>query len=285
MNKTLIGKDNYLFLINDSCKELEVHCNNLNLVSDKNLTKYKELNKFLLIIFPNKSLIYKHYLPDNYKVKYRPALDDYKCILKNKVIDMYDVLKTENDVYYKTDTHINMKGNYIVYKNFIENLNKIYDLNIEPKDFNMKSKICNLTTLQLGLGDLLWESNLGQQVVEENTDIFYYSDEIEYIYCKYFIKPESDIKILDNTLTVINNELTGSVLSWDILSKFILYKQNNDKKYTVVIFYDSFLTSFLSVYLEMFEHVYMIKSIYNSNFIKILNPDFIFEFRVERFLF
>ena len=32
MEKTLIGKEDYLFLINDSCKELEIHCNNLNLV-------------------------------------------------------------------------------------------------------------------------------------------------------------------------------------------------------------------------------------------------------------
>ena len=33
MNKTLIGKNDYLFLINDSSKELEIHCNNLNVVT------------------------------------------------------------------------------------------------------------------------------------------------------------------------------------------------------------------------------------------------------------
>ena len=47
-NKTLIGKDNYLFLTNDSAKELEVHCNNLNLVQDKSLQRYK-FDNFLLI--------------------------------------------------------------------------------------------------------------------------------------------------------------------------------------------------------------------------------------------
>ena len=76
MNKTLIGKNGFLFLNNDSCKELEVHCNNINLVNYKNLGRYN-FEKFCLIVFPNKSLIYKDFLPDNYDVKYRPALEDY----------------------------------------------------------------------------------------------------------------------------------------------------------------------------------------------------------------
>ena len=50
INKTLIGKDDYLFLNNDSSKELEVHCNNVNLVQDKNLKRYKFKN-FCLIVF------------------------------------------------------------------------------------------------------------------------------------------------------------------------------------------------------------------------------------------
>ena len=50
-NKTLIGSENYLFLVNDSAKELEVHCNNLMLVDKKNLSRYNNnLEKFLLIV-------------------------------------------------------------------------------------------------------------------------------------------------------------------------------------------------------------------------------------------
>ena len=93
-NKTLIGKKNYLFLINDSCKELVVHCKNLNLVSDKNLSRYI-LNNYLLIVLPNKSFIYKDYLPDEYDACFRPALNTYKNIFGNKLIDAYDVLKDE----------------------------------------------------------------------------------------------------------------------------------------------------------------------------------------------
>ena len=62
MNKTLIGKEEYLFLQNDESKELEVHCNNLDLVKDKDLVRYKKYyNNIFFVNFPNKSLIYKKY--------------------------------------------------------------------------------------------------------------------------------------------------------------------------------------------------------------------------------
>lgn len=79
MNKTLIGKDNYLFLINDSAKELEIHCDNLDLVSSSSFNKY-QFDNFCLVVFPNKSLICKNYLPDGYDVKYRPGLCKYKTV-------------------------------------------------------------------------------------------------------------------------------------------------------------------------------------------------------------
>jgi len=87
-NKTLIGKNNYLFLINDSCKELEVHCKNLNLVKDIKLS-HLNFKNYMLIVFPNKSLCCKEYLPDQYLIKFRPAFDIYKNFLKNKILDGY----------------------------------------------------------------------------------------------------------------------------------------------------------------------------------------------------
>jgi len=77
-NKTLIGKEGYLFLQNDECNELLVHCKNLDLIQDKQLKQYKHIDKTLIIIYPNKSLIYKEYLPDGYNIKYRPGLEIYK---------------------------------------------------------------------------------------------------------------------------------------------------------------------------------------------------------------
>lgn len=284
-NKTLIGLDNYLFLINDSCKELEVHCNNLNLVNDKKLKRYN-LDNFLLIVFPNKTLIYKEYLPKYYEVKYRPAVEDYAKILNTKMIDAYDVLKNEVDVYYKTDTHINMKGNYIVYKYFIDKVNEIYNLNLKAREINILRKECLLTELRYGLGDLLWKSNLGDQIVENKKDTFYYSDDFKYLYYEHKINKMDDLRILDREFIDINHELEGSLISWEILSKNILYKKNKtENRFKVLFFYDSFLISVLNLYLELFQEVYMVKDVYDIEIIKKINPDYVFEFRVERFLF
>jgi hypothetical protein len=282
MNKTLIGKNGYLFLINDEHKELEIHCNNLDVVYDKQLKRYNKKN-FCLIVFPNKSLIYKQYLPDKYIVKYRPSVNIYKSVLQNKIIDCYDILKNEENVYYKTDTHINVKGSYIVYKHFINEINKMYNLNLKPKELILSQKQCLLNELQLSIGDLLFESNLGNQIVENKLDIFYYSNDFEYIYCTHKIHANDSIRILNKNLIDQNTILSGSVIDWTIISNYILYKKNNNKL-KVIIFYDSFLLSLIQLYLELFGEVYMIKDIYNNEIINKIQPHYVFEFRVERFL-
>ena len=43
MTKTLIGKNNFLFLQNDSARELEVHNNNLCLVHHEFYKRYEEI--------------------------------------------------------------------------------------------------------------------------------------------------------------------------------------------------------------------------------------------------
>ena len=79
MPQTILGKDNVLFLINDSSNELEIHCNNLNLVSDKLLSRYNLIEgKFFIVVFPDKSIYYKDSLPDKYIANHRPSLDIYK---------------------------------------------------------------------------------------------------------------------------------------------------------------------------------------------------------------
>ena len=123
-----------------------------------------------------------------------------------------------------------------------------------------------MSDLQLGIGDLLWESNLGDQYVEDHTDNFYYSDDIEYIYCKQKIQENDKLRILSKDLNDETNKLIGRNVSWEILSTYILHKKNICKnKLKVLIFYDSFLTSSLSLYLDLFEEVYMVKEIYNNS--------------------
>lgn len=284
INKTLIGKDGYLFLCNDSSKSLEVHCKNLNLVSYKKLTQYKFEN-YLLFVFPNKCLIYRNFLPDGYNIKYRPSLEIYKKIFGEKMFDLYEILKNETYVYYKTDTHINLKGNYIIYKYFVENVNKKLHLNIKPKNININSKVCILKTLFNGYGDLTQDINVGEQKLGDIKDTFYFTNDFTNLYYLYVIKDCNDIRFLNYKLQDETRILENKLTSWHIISKYIIYKKNPEKpKLKVIFFYDSFLLNILPLYLELFREVYMIKSVYDNKLINVIKPDYVFEFRVERFL-
>jgi hypothetical protein len=289
--KTLIGKDNYLFLINDSANELGVHNDNILYINDSYVDKYMLIkNKFLLIIIPNKSYIYKHLLDDKYNLQYRPAAQ--LCInkLENHVLDGYEILKNTKNTYYKTDTHINLYGNYLIYLNFIDKINNLFNLNIDKKIINILSRESILSSEKQGIGDLTWESNLGSLVLEEvnKKDIFYYSNDFDKIFNEYIINPDDKIRLLEfkeNIITDITNNKIGSLIEWNILSSYILYTKNNiNPSYKVLIFYDSMLCSVLGLYLILFDEVYLSKSAFNINLVNQINPDYVFEFRIERFI-
>jgi hypothetical protein len=287
MSKTLIGHNNVLFLINDSCQEIKVHCENLNLVKDPSLSRYNFKN-FFMFVYPNKTLIYKDELPDEYIVKYRPALQIYKNKLKDNIIDLYEILKNEENVYYKTDTHINHKGNYIVYKYFIQFLNSILNMNLKPKQLELNLKKCELTSLCIGIGDLTWKTNLGEQLLtqEQLYDNYYFNDEITWFYPYYIIRDEKHIRFLDYHLVERTSELENKTVDWNIIGKYIIHIKNTDKiPLKVLFFYDSFLLHILPLYFDLFDEVYFIKTVYSNELINLIKPDYVFEFRVERFLF
>jgi len=285
LNKTLIGKNNILFLTNDSAEELKVHCDNLLKVSDLTLSRYNFKN-FILFVYPDKSLIYKDYLPDEYECKYRPAFDVYKNKFKNNMHDLYEILKNETDVYYKTDTHINIKGNYIVYNYFIEVINSQLKLNIIPKKIELDVKTCELRTLPYGIGDLTWETNLGKQELNNMNDNYYFSKDLVCFYNIHIIENESNIRFLNYQLDDETKLLEGKNADWIIISEYIIYVKNTEKvPLKIIIFYDSFLLNTLSLYFDLFNEIYFIKSVYSNDLIKLINPDYVFEFRLERFLF
>jgi hypothetical protein len=284
MSKTLIGKNNILFLFNDSCEEVKSHCENISKINDLSLSKYT-FNNYFLFVYPDKSLIYKDYLPDNYVFKYRNSLDVYKNKLQNKLHDLYEILKYENDIYYKTDAHINIKGNYIVYNYFITVINKQFNLNIIPKYIDLKFKICELKILDCGLGDLTWKENAGELILDDINDIYYFSDEINWFYCFYKIQNESNIRFLNYELIDNTKNIEGQIVKWEIISNHIIYIKNIDKiNLKVIIFFDSFLLPILPLYFNLFNEIFFIKNMYSNYIINLINPDYVFEFRIERFL-
>ena len=56
--KTLIGKNNILFLCNDSAEELDVHCSNKLKIHDLSLSRYT-FNNYSLFVYPDKTVIFK----------------------------------------------------------------------------------------------------------------------------------------------------------------------------------------------------------------------------------
>jgi hypothetical protein len=293
MNKTLIGKENYLFLINDSANEIEKHCDPNYKGNKEYIDKYTLYNNILLIIYPDKSYVYRKYLPDEYRAIYRPVLDQYKKEINNKILDTYEVLKNEDDIFYKTDTHINLKGNYIVYNYFADNVKKILNIELPKVDMsNLKKKIVpSLEELGLGIGDLTWKINLGEQVLEDKTDNYYYDEGSLLVYCKTILSKDIPISLFKlnekNTFDVYNTQNYGNIFNWNIVSTYVLHKINNDanNNLKVLIFYDSFLLVGIHLYVNLFKEIYFVKSIFSREYYNIIKPDFVFEFRVERFLF
>ena len=285
--KTLIGKENYLFLINDSGKELEIHCNNVDVIHDKTLARYNHDN-FLIVVFPNKSLQYKQYLPDAYHIQYRPGIEVYRNKFQDRMLDTYDFLQDEQDIFYKTDTHMNLKGTLGVYYQFINAVNKLYPLGIEPKpNIVLQKKTCQLSSLDYGIGDLTWSQNLGDQLLETIEDTYYYSEEVADFYLRYNIIDTPDMRFLNKNLHDQTMELASTPhrIDFDILGNYVIHVCKNTTSPKVLVFYDSFLLNTLSLYIELFDNAYFTKDIYNQDLIDKVAPDYIFEFRVERFLF
>ena len=86
-------------------------------------------------------------------------------------------------------------------------------------------------------------------------------------------------------MDVTNNHI-GAIIVWDILSKYIIYKYNtnNSNNLSCVIFYDSFLTHAMQLYMGLFNKVFFIKDVFDIKIVTKINPDYVFEFRIERFL-
>ena len=131
---TLKGKNNWLFLINDSSKSLDKHMHNKFIPSVEVIQKKARNPKFFMIIFPNKEVICKEFLPDNIKINYRTHIDLYKNIFKERLLDPTSILEPSD--YYITDTHINCKGNLKIFNYFLK------FIGLDVKNIKLKSTHC-----------------------------------------------------------------------------------------------------------------------------------------------
>lgn len=288
MNTNVLkGKKKYLFLKETNGHSLITHTkeSNITLKTDNLEKRYnKYFDKLLFVIFPDKEVVCKDFLPDGIICKFRHWVDIYKGFFNKNIIDG-DTILDEND-YYKTDTHMNNRGGLKIYKKIIEYLNKKFNVNISCKKYNIiESNIDSLTKLSIGLGDLTWDSNKGDLVVDTNDTYYTIKPCIKFYAERY--NNNDNYQLLDYELNNNSENYVNKIVTWDCISKNLLYKKNKsyfiDKK--ALIFYDSFLLSTVKLYENIFKEIYLVKNIFKENIIKNIKPDFIIEARVERFLF
>jgi hypothetical protein len=162
--KTLIGKNNFLFLHNDTSKEIYFQLKNESSLNTQYIKNHLNVKNSLLIIFPDKSVGCKQYLPDDYQNIQRKTIIDLKNQLQN-MYDGYECIKNMDDVFYKTDTHMNLKGCYEIYKNSINFFNIINNESIKTNCIEIKKKIVeNLSCLGFEIGDLTWSKIWGFKI-------------------------------------------------------------------------------------------------------------------------
>lgn len=264
--KTLVGKNGYLFLINDSNRFIENTfnpCYNFTKKDYSKLPYYKLITtpnlktqnncKLNIIIIPGKPIIQKQYLPSsfinnntcnqninvnrtNFKI-YSEKINDLSLSNSNinKIFD-YTNLLNEND-YYKTDTHINLLGILKILKHAFNEFNNITQY-LSDLSILCKSDI-KLRELNIGLGDLTWDSNIlennDKQKIQNMTDNYYYLPSITSLYPNAIIKQYCKINNLNITLFEnynFNNKYNitnKDIFNWDLIhNKICVIKHNNN---------------------------------------------------------
>lgn len=134
-NETFLGEDDFIFtpkevlnLSNEEYKKRAEHYNNIG-EAFSNASTY-------LVNIPNKEMVYEDKMPiNNYISMQQQNFDKLMSSIdlsKIKVIDTKEALINKEDMYYKTDHHLTMKGAYEVYANIINKLGNEYPQIGEP---------------------------------------------------------------------------------------------------------------------------------------------------------
>ena len=268
LKSTLKGRENYLFLVNDSDNEILQHFDknyknmfNPKLFLDDLHFKKKILSKnnidYHFFIIPDKSIICKNFLPFKFDVIKR------NCDSIKEIVDFSNLLDYYH--YFKYDSHINYNGGKLLTYKFLNHINKDFSLeNYENLLVNKKDKYFHQQY------NLLSPFNWSYSPLERF--IFPHEGD-EYSPVPINLKNLNE-KIPNDFLTVRNRE------------SFYYKNDNGFSDLKVLIFRDSsfdYLKWFFSFYFkEMF--LYWDYGNFNKKLIEWYKPDLILEIRTERFL-
>ncbi len=254
--KLIVGTNNYIFY----------ETNNY-------LQKYDYIDQIdLFILYPNKMLLLKNYLPntlqDKYKTVNNTKIDDYYMKYSYKFVNTYKILNNYDNIYYKTDNLLNLYGHYIIYINVINRLNLIIN---KPGDALQVSKI---SLNYFNCNDLLYLNlDLGNNNICDKNDLFYFSTDIIQFY-KRKLKENNAVIFYNYNLENITEDLINKTIDIHILFKTIILKKNNNHKYKCIMFYTDYMCHALSLYMNTFEEIYMICSKFDNSLYNMIKNKF-----------
>lgn len=268
--RTLKGKDDTFFLVNDSNNEIRQHYdvnyerrfNTLNFIlSQKSKEEYLQKKDIIYAFFvvPDKSVLLKDYLPvdtSNF-TRYIPEIEDY-------VIDLMPILACGD--YLVNDTHI---SKYSSLKVIPYVLSKLHGKSPEY------------------YGDLLAERlKVIPGICEGN--LFYdfnWSYDFDETYDKYVLYPIKEVMFEDSCYEVDSEEIPFEFRKFSKRESVYIKNPNSISDKKVLILHGSSAVNMrpaiTAYYREAF--FYWDHSYFSTDIIEWFKPDVIFEFRIERF--
>jgi len=271
LKTTLKGKNGYLFLVNDTNKELRQHFDDyyINKFKSKQFrdnflfkTKVFEKNNIdsFFFIVPDKSIVCKKYLPFHIN-KIKRNYDSINDLFP----DFSEDLACAN--YFKHDSHMNFSGGKLLcfkYLNFINN-------NFKKEDFDKLIRENTSSIKSFREFDLLSDENWS------------YSDGEKYDY--------NNVSNIFDTIkpNFIINKTEEIPEKFKFCKERISYHFKNENPYTnlkCLIFNDSaarFIQDYIALYFKE-TFFYWDHGTLDENMINWFKPDLIIEIRIERFL-
>ncbi|MBQ6218871.1 MAG: hypothetical protein IJJ47_03975 [Methanosphaera sp.] len=270
LHKTIKGKNNTFFLVNDSNSEIRQHYDvkfKGRFNTQKFIKSQKSKKEFLskrnipyeFFVVPDKSILLRDYLPVDTSNMYRyiPEINDY-------VDDLLSILDVED--YLQNDTHISIESSLKVVPYI---LSKFHGNTPEYYESLLKKRLKVIPgTIK---GNLFYRGN--------------WSYEFDELYDKYAIMKINALKFDEKCFTVDEEEIPEEFRRFSRRkSRYIKNPGSISDKKALVLHGSSAINmqpALTAYYREVF--FYWDHSYFNKDIVEWFKPDVVFEFRIERF--
>ncbi len=263
--KVIIGKENWLFLQNDTNRTVEQNTGELLLTPEgfskwvrtlqaRTAILHSQGIQYYFLVPPNKECVYPEYLPDDYMISEDRIVNQliYQCKAQHIKIyyplELLKLYKSESLLYSLVNTHWNGIGAFIAYDQLMNDLKKHIDTKI-------------LTWQDIYYEEKIAAEDLGNKLTPMQSSAFIWGRVRD---------PQAQI--------VFDNKVVNSGSEQITLNK-------NTALPTAVIYHDSFMEMLLPYLMESFSKLFLFHTpCVNYDFIEDVKPDVVITEMVERFL-